>query len=299
MGSRLILHVANASATDANAAWAAATTEMARADADLSRFRSESDLSRLNAVAGAAQLRPVSARLRRMLTLARRAQRVTGGRFDCRTVVALEGLGERAQVQYARVRVPVARDVAWLHRCGRGLMGIDDPVDSGGIGKGLGLRWSLAAARRAATAADGLLLDAGGDVTASGRAPDGHPWLVGIEDPERASAPPLAVVMLDDGALATSSIAVRSWTSPSGARVHHLIDPSTWQPAAGGLRAVTVAHRDPAWAEVWSKAYFVAGAAAIGAEARARGMPAWWVEDDGSFHMTPAARHLTAWQRDL
>lgn len=57
-----------------------------------------------------------------------------------------------------------------------------------------------------------------------------------------------------------------------------------------------MAHRDPAWAEIWSKALFIGGAGRIGPEARARGMAAWWVEDDGSFHLTPAAAAMTPWR---
>jgi thiamine biosynthesis lipoprotein len=109
----------------------------------------------------------------------------------------------------------------------------------------------------------------------------------------------LAVVELRDAALATSSTAVRTWTGPDGRRAHHIIDPVTWRPADGGLRAVTVVHPDAAWAEIWSKALFISGARTIGPEARARGMAAWWVEDDGAIRMTPAARMLTVWQRDI
>jgi thiamine biosynthesis lipoprotein len=56
-----------------------------------------------------------------------------------------------------------------------------------------------------------------------------------------------------------------------------------------------VAAADPGWAEVWSKALFLAGPAAIGDEARAGGLAAWWVEADGTLRMTPAARQRTIW----
>ena len=65
----------------------------------------------------------------------------------------------------------------------------------------------------------------------------------------------------------------------------------------GGLLAVTVAGPDPAWAEVWSKALFVEGAATIASLARARGLAAWWVAADGTLEMTPAARIRTRWVR--
>jgi thiamine biosynthesis lipoprotein len=298
MGSRLVLQVAGTSRPDAETAWMRASMEMAATDAALSRFRPDSDLSLLNGTAASGQARAIDARLRQMLALSHRAQRLTDGRFDPRTLEVLEALGERAQVAYASAGGPLTpNDGSWLQRRGRHGVSISAPVDSGGIGKGLGLRWALAAAGRAVPRAGGLLLEAGGDVAAAGEADDGEAWHIGIEDPG-ASSEPMAVVGLREGALATSSTAVRAWTTAGGLPAHHLIDPRTWRPADGGLRAVSVAHRDPAWAEVWSKALFVGGAAGIGPEARARGLAAWWVEDDGSLHLTPAASEITIWRRD-
>ena len=95
--------------------------------------------------------------------------------------------------------------------------------------------------------------------------------------------------------MATSSVRVRHWVAPDGRAVHHLVDPHTGEPARTGLIAVTVAAADPAWAEVWSKALFLAGRADIGADARSRDLAAWWVTDEGRLGLTPAARVRTAW----
>ena len=65
---------------------------------------------------------------------------------------------------------------------------------------------------------------------------------------------------MTDAACATSSVRVRRWRR-GGEQVHHLIDPRSGRSADGGLAAVTVVAADPAWAEVWSKSLFVAGAA--------------------------------------
>ena len=108
-------------------------------------------------------------------------------------------------------------------------------------------------------------------------------------------APPLVVLQLVDPAVATSSVGVRNWIGPDGRPVHHLVDPSTQEPARTGLIAVTVAAADPAWAEVWSKALFLGGREAIGEEARARGLAAWWVDERGRLGMTPEARVRTVW----
>ena len=168
------------------------------------------------------------------------------------------------------------------------------PLDTGGIGKGLALRWAARRALAGIAPGSSLLLDAGGDIIAAGAR---EPWQVAIEDPVGAEGDdaPIAVVAVPNGAIATSSVRVRRWLAPDGRPVHHLIDPLTRAPARTGLLAVTVAGTDPAWAEVWAKALFLAGRRAIGEEARRRGMAAWWVEADGRLGITPAARSRSTW----
>jgi thiamine biosynthesis lipoprotein ApbE len=171
------------------------------------------------------------------------------------------------------------------------------PVDMGGIGKGLALRWAGERARRLLPDGAGLLLEAGGDIVHRGT-PPAEGWRIGIEDPAAAGGDEtesIVVVDLRSGAVATSSVAVRNWVGPDGRPVHHLLDPRTGEPARGGLIAVTVAAPDPAWAEVWSKALFLLGRDGIAEDARARGLAAWWVDDRGRLGMTPDARLRTAW----
>jgi thiamine biosynthesis lipoprotein len=178
-----------------------------------------------------------------------------------------------------------------MERVDRCRIRLAHPIDLGGIGKGLAVRWAAARVRHVGISS--FLLDAGGDIATSGPGPDGGPWRIGVEDP--AGGPdPLVVVAIDDGAIATSSVRRLRWVV-DGRRRHHLVDPATGEPADGGLTAVTVAAADPAWAEVWSKALFIAGRARIAQEARARGLAAWWVSEDGTLEMTPAARLRTIW----
>jgi thiamine biosynthesis lipoprotein len=195
-----------------------------------------------------------------------------------------------------RVETPEARDVGArrvFERTARGYL-LDQPVDLGGIGKGLALRWAARAAARELGGAL-LLIDAGGDVVTRG-APDGG-WSIGLEDPLGAAGP-IATCSLGPGqAIATSSTRIARFDAPEGP-VHHLVDPRTGRPGGPGLAAVTVAGPDPAWAEVWSKALFLAGAKDIADDARARGLAAGWVGSDGVLSMTPAARATTTWVRD-
>lgn len=307
-------------ADTARAAWSAVLAEFDAVDRSLSRFREDSELTAINRLAGTGAVVPVSPRLRTALAAVDRAWRVTGGRFDARVLDILERLGERGAPLSAgtspitcNLGSGTAAPLADAPPPGPGMApsnqvapaGIGrrlviapvEPLDMGGIGKGLALRWASEAACRALPASAGLLLEAGGDVVAAGAPPAGG-WMVGIEDPAAQPGPdsePLAVVAVRAGAVATSSIRVRRWVSPDGRAVHHLVDPRTGGPARTGLIAVTVAGPDPAWAEVWSKALFLAGRATVGEEARSRGLAAWWIDDDGALGMTPAARTRSAW----
>jgi thiamine biosynthesis lipoprotein len=253
----------------------------------------------------------VSWRLRVALTAMDRARRITDGRFDASVLGALERIGEHgAELGGSESDGPAResggeRSGAAVPPIDRTAVGLEHPrpvivpaapLDTGGIGKGLALRW--AAARAASIAPDtGFLLEAGGDMVAVGSGPGGG-WQIGIEDavaPGPTDAPPIAVVALDAGAISTSSVVVRNWVAPDGRRVHHLVDPRTGEPARTRLIAVTVAGPDPAWTEVWAKSLFIAGRERIGDEARARGLAAWWIDDAGRLGMTPEARVRCSW----
>jgi len=284
----------------ASRAWTIVRDELAAVDLALSRFRDDSELTRLNRRAGTGGTVAVSWRVRTALAAMDRARRLTGGRFDASVLGDLERLGEhgasltggpdrgrdaaasradtmapRSLERPSRVHVPAV------------------PLDSGGIGKGLALRWAVSRASAIDPRA-ALLLDAGGDVVAGGD-PRAGGWRVGIEDPLDPHGSPVVVVNVDRGAIATSSVGVRSWTAPDGRQVHHLLDPRTREPARTGLIAVTVAGPDPAWAEIWTKALFLTGRTGIGDEARSRDLAAWWVDEAGRLGMTPAARLRSDW----
>jgi thiamine biosynthesis lipoprotein len=237
----------------------------------------------------------LSPRLRAALVLSDRARRRTAGRFDPRVLLDMERLGfagaslEHADVRQARLRPSPADRV--LLGCAADGFRLPVPVDLGGVGKGLALRWAAAAA---AVELDGpFLLDAGGDIVTGG-APPGD-WSIGIEDPRAGGH--IATCRLGAGqAIATSSIRIGRRATADGP-VHHLVDPRTGLPGGVGLAAVTVAGPDPAWTEIWSKALFLAGAGSIAQEARSRGLAAWWVDEEGTISMTPAARASTTWVR--
>ena len=297
MASALALQVVGEPADVARSAWSSVEAEFAASDAALSRFRADSELTALNRAGLLGDALVVGRRLAVAIQAADRARRLTDGRFDPRVVELLEAWGYRGAALG-----PDAAAVDGLgsadrlaDRPDRHRLRLRAPVDLGGIGKGLALRW--AARRLAASGVSRFLVDAGGDIVVRGAAPDGGPWSIGLEDPSGA-AEPRAVIAVHDGAVATSSIRRLRWTDGNGVERHHLVDPATAAPADGGLCAVTVLAADPAWAEVWSKALFVGGRGTIGPLARSRGLAAWWIAADGTLEMTPAARAHTTWVAD-
>lgn len=293
MGSALRLTVVGPRGEQA---WTEVLEEFDATDRALSRFREDAELVPLDRAAGTGIAMPVSRRLERAVHATERARRLTDGRFDPRVLTDLERIGERGAMlsghhdQGDRSR----RTGAVIRHAQRGYLTLDDPIDLGGIGKGLALRWSTTRVERAGI--HDFLIDAGGDIVARGRPTDNSCWRIGIEDPHDTVGSSLAVAGITDGAIATSSIRRRRWDH-DGTPVHHLIDPRTGEPGWTGLHAVTVAGPDPAWTEVWSKTLFIAGAHDIAIEARSHGLAAWWIDDAGTLEMTPAARAQTIWVR--
>jgi thiamine biosynthesis lipoprotein len=311
LGSPLRLSIeSGADSAAVDRAWSTTTGVFASVDAAMSRFRDDSELTRLNR--GSGTLDGPSRDLVRGLVAADRAHRVTGGRFDARVMADLERLGiagvDRSSgwVSGQRFHLGAGRlaDPGGLDRPPTRLVSIDrhagtvrimEPVDLGGIGKGLALRWA-ARAVAALIPDQGFLIEAGGDIAASGSVA-GLPWSVAIEDPSGGAEPVATCVLGDRDAIATSSVRIGRWRDRGGRPVHHLIDPRSGEPGGEGLSAVTVAWPDPAWAEVWSKALFLEGADRIAEQARHRGIAAWWVTDQGELSMTAAARQRTTWLR--
>ena len=274
----------------------------AQVEKECTRFDQASDLMRANA-AGADWCR-VGPYCFAALTEAARAHSVTVGVFDPRVLRTLQDLGYDGSVAFdagdVQLTAPNRPDQAaahldaWIPQFDAGSRTVrvgPVPIDLGGIGKGLAVRW---AAERIAAQSPSFVIDAGGDCFVSGSGPDGDGWRVGVEDPFGGSQP-VAVLALSDVACTTSSIRLRRW-HVDGRAAHHLIDPRTGRPGGAGLMSVTVVGPDPATAEVWSKVLFLHGRGSIAAEASRRDLAAVWIFDDGRVGMSEAVRPSVIWQ---
>jgi len=242
-------------------------------EARFSRFRPESELCRVNERAGSWVV--VSRPFATLTSVALQAAEETDGLFDPTVLPALRAAGYDRDFREVRARhanpETVDEEALAIRRDFRGLL-VKDAVtcgawrnvelrgdrlrlpegaelDFGGIAKG----WTV---DRAAEALRGFLwaiIDAGGDLRLVGDVPDGG-IDIGIEDPQAIGVEALRL-RLEAGALATSSVTVRSW----GTGAHHLIDPRTSLPALTGVLQATVWADTCTQAEVWSKAALLGG----------------------------------------
>ena len=238
------------------------------------------------------------------IRLAHAAYEATGGGFDPRVLQDLVKLGYDRSLAFAgenvsieRARQPTARRPLgpWRPRfkgaSSEVLLGAY-PLDLGGVGKGLAVRWASEVLRGAGLGSH--LVEAGGDCHCGGEAPEGGPWRIGVEDPSGADDP-VAVLALTDRACTTSSIRLRRW-QVGGRAVHHLIDPRTGLPGGPGLLAVTVVGDDAAWAEIWSKTLLLAGERRIAELAERKSLAACWIDGQGAFQRSRRLVPYLAWE---
>jgi thiamine biosynthesis lipoprotein len=228
----------------------------------LTRFDPLSDLSRVNAdPRRVVPAPPLVARLARAALWARAA---SGGLVDAALLGEIEAAG------YAASRVglsPGSLDEALAVAPPRRPAGAraqpafsvgDDGtltrsprvrLDSGGLGKG------LAADLAAAAMPEGVrfAISCGGDLAVGG-----GPWEVAVAGARTGSEVHRLNV---HGGVATSGIHERLWRRDDGTFAHHLLDPSTGEPAWTGLVAVTAVGPGALDAEVLAKTALLSGPA--------------------------------------
>ena len=128
------------------------------------------------------------------------------------------------------------------------------------------------------------MVDAGGDIAASGAPPHGA-WVVTVAHPLEIGKD-IAVLALHDEAVATSSRVARRW-SKSGRLAHHLIDPRTGAPAETGILSVTVVCKRLPDAEIHAKVALILGESdGVDYLCRQKGLSALITTEDGGQIMT-------------
>ncbi len=266
------------------------------------RFSPTSDLSQINQ--SPQSWHKVSPRCFMAIQDAYEAYKLTGFLFDPRILTDLvslgyknswtEGMPESKSDRTLHVRDPLPE---WSPEFKTGnLVRVGElPIDLGGIGKGLALRWSAAALQPGHSQ---FLIEAGGDCICSGYGPTMNGWNIGVQNPFQPEGDPVLVLRLLDLAVCTSSTAVRSWWQ-NGELRHHLIDPNTGEPGGKGLAAVTVVAQDPAEAEVWSKSLFLLGPDRIKGVSESLNISAAWITDYGQAFTNSLIDQYVIWDGRL
>lgn len=272
--------------------------EIERLEKLWSRFLPSSEVSEINRRAGSwVAVSPETVDLFDRAVL---AHTVTGGRFDPTVLGDVVRAGYDRSFEHLADLDRSAAPTSPLHT-GIGGIEIDAaggrvrlPVgvgfDPGGLGKGLAA--DLVAARIDAEGAAGVLINLGGDLRAVGCGPDGDDWTVDL-DPA-ATGRPHARVVLDHGALATSTVLRRRWTI-GATEHHHVIDPTTGSPVTGDVVAAAVIAARGWQAEVLAKAAIIAGIAEGTDLIAGIGAHALLIDRHGGLHPTPGfERFLTS-----
>ena len=146
--------------------------------------------------------------------------------------------------------------------------------DTGGTGKGL-----CADALLVRLADHGRVgVDCGGDIRIGGAGAAAEPFDVEVRHP--LSGEVAVRLRLAGGAIATSGLDVNVWRRPDGSFAHHLLDPSTGEPAWTGLVGATALAPSALEAETLAKAALLGGPGAARTVLAQHGGVAF--ADDGS-----------------
>ena len=261
MGSEVRLTAWTADEANALLAFEHIFEDFDHLDRVLSVWHETSEISRLNAAAGKAPVK-IRPEVLEALQIAQQIGRWTNGKFDV-TFGALSGLWKFDHDQdntvpaaaaiaarlpligYEDLEINPKEGTAFLRRPGM-------RAHLGGIGKGFAV--DRAAIMLRSHGIDDFLVQAGGDLYASGRKGD-RPWRAAIRDPRGEGN--IAAMDLVNTTFSTSGDYERFFIR-DGRRYHHILDPDTGQPAAG-TRSVTIAAARAVIADGLSTGVFVMG----------------------------------------
>jgi|GEM_PF-197903 len=237
MGCLWELYLAEADGKYAAQAASAASSELDRLEAELSRFMSDSDIARINAAPVGRPVR-VGPATYECLELALRVHRQTAGAFDITLAAPRDHAAQAAEGQ---PRLTLDRHTRSATRHAE-----DVVVDLGGIGKGYALD-QLGRVLRAWRIKAGLAHCGQSTVLVWGSTPPGG-WPIGLRDPHATDAE-LATVYVSSGSLSGSANVLHDG---------HVVDPRTARPACGALAAWAMAPT-AGLADAFSTAFLVLG----------------------------------------
>ena len=263
MGSTIRLTAWTRDEAAARAAFDGVFAEFARLERLMSTWIPDSDVQRVNRAAGMQPV-TVSGEVREVLNAARQISEWTGGKFDV-SFGALSGLWKFDHdqdsvipdahevlrrlplIDYRAIQIDDKAGTVFLARKGMS-------IHLGGIGKGYAIDRAVDILRRRGVR--DFMVQGGGDIYAGGLK-DGRPWRLAIQDPRGAANRTFAELDLSDGTFSTSGDYERFFIK-DGRRYHHIIDPSTGEPARDA-RSVTIVANHATIADGLSTGVFILG----------------------------------------
>ncbi|MGA2765610.1 MAG: FAD:protein FMN transferase [Spirochaetia bacterium] len=136
----------------------------------------------------------------------------------------------RALVNWRDVVVDANAKTIFLRRSGMEL-------DLGALVKGYAA--DEAARILSASGVRSAIIDLGGDIFALGRAPNGQPWRIGVQNPDAQRGAYLGIAKVIGKTVVTSGV-YEHYFIKDGKRYHHIMDTRTGYPVDNGLESVTV-----------------------------------------------------------
>jgi thiamine biosynthesis lipoprotein len=234
-------------------------SEVDRIDRLMSTYKDESEISKINRdaakqpVAAGTELFTLIQRSLDISVLTRGAFDITydsvGQHYDFRArqrpdADVLEA--ERQLIDYRLVRLDTAAGTVSFGRDGV-------RINLGGIAKGYVVERGIDLLRRRGI--EHAIVTAGGDSRLLGDR-RGRPWMIGIRDPRKDGEIAISLPLADE-AISTSGDYER-YFDEDGTRYHHIIRPSTGEPA-GGVHSATVIGPDAVITDALSTSVFVMG----------------------------------------
>lgn len=232
-------------AARARAAFDAAVAEIKRVEALMTTWSPDSEISRINAAAGKSAV-AVGDETFRILEESVKTSQISEGTFDI-TFQTLHGLwkfdedldphppadkdvkARLAFVGYKNIKLDAEKRTVMLAK-ERTRIGL------GGIAKGYAVDRAVKVLDDAGLTS--FFVQAGGDLFARGKKPDGSEWSAGVRDPRGPSNKLFAKLPISDHAFSTAGDYERAYVI-DGRRYHHILDPRTGYPATA-CRSVTI-----------------------------------------------------------
>jgi FAD:protein FMN transferase len=251
-------------ATKTRAAFEAALVEIRRIETLMTTWKPDSEVSKINAAAGKSAV-VVGDETFAVIKESVHTSEISEGTFDI-TFHTLHGLWKfdedidphpptdkeikkrLAFLGWRNIKLDEAKKSVMLAKP-------ETQISLGGIAKGYAV--DKAAAVLSAAGLTSFFVQAGGDLYAKGKKPDGSDWQAGIRDPRGKEGQYFAKLPLSDHAFSTAGDYERSYVV-NGKRYHHIIDPRTGQPATA-CRSVTIWAPNAFIADAIDDAVFILG----------------------------------------